>query len=56
MAAAEQERVVGRNFVAAFGPLGFLLVQQGGGLVVAGRRRYLVWVMDYEPDCLIDDN
>ena len=50
-AAAEQERVVGRNFVVAFGPLGFLLVQQGGGLVVAGRRRYLVWVMDSEPDC-----
>ena len=49
--ATEQERVVGRNFVVAFGPLGFLLVQQGGGLVVAGRRRYLVWVMDSEPDC-----
>ena len=30
VAATEQERVVGRNFVVAFGPLGFLLVQQGG--------------------------
>ena len=50
VAATEQERVVGRNFVVAFSPLGFLLVQQGGGLVVAGRRRYLVWMMDFEPD------
>ena len=38
--AAEQEGVVGRNFVVAFGPLGFLLVEQGSGLVVTGRRRY----------------
>ena len=52
VAATEQERVVGigRDVVAAFGPLGFLLVQQGGGLVVAGRRRYLVWVKGSEPD------
>ena len=45
VAATEQERVVDRDVVAAFGPLGFLLVQQGGVFrigvwVVAGRRRY----------------
>ena len=55
VAATEQERVVGRNFVVAFGPLGFLLVQQGGVvrigvLVWTGRKRYLVLVMDLEPD------
>ena len=55
VAATEQERVVGRNFVVAFGPLGFLLVQQGGVvrigvLVWTGRKRYLVLVMDLKPD------
>ena len=54
VAAAEQERVVGRNFVAAFCPLGFLLVEQGsvfrtGVLVGAGLRWYSVWVMDLSP-------
>ena len=29
VAATEQERVVGRNFVVALGPVDFLLVQQG---------------------------
>ena len=57
VAAAEQDWVVGTvgHVVVACGPLGLLLVQQGVvfGMVVlvcAGRRRYLVWVMDLEPD------
>ena len=55
VAATEQDCVVGRYRVVAFGPLGFLLVQQGGVvrigvLVWTGRKRYLVLVMDLEPD------
>ena len=55
--AAERERVVGAggHVVVAFGPLGFLLVQQGGVvrigvLVGTGRRWPVSGLVDFGPD------